>query len=151
MGDDEPCSIVGKGKIKIKLPNGNEWMLQEVRHVPNLRRNLIFVRQLGSEGCVVMFIDNVWKVTKGSLVVAKGAKVGTLYLCTGNAYSTLFATDIGNIVKATVNVAIIDLVVWHHRIGHMSEKGMKILHSKNLLPGLKNIDLEFCENCFYGK
>ena len=32
----------------------------------------------------------------------------------------------------------------------MSEKGMKILHSKNLLPGLKNINLEFCENCVYG-
>ena len=33
----------------------------------------------------------------------------------------------------------------------MSEKGMKILHSKNLLPRLNNIDLEFCENCVYGK
>ena len=59
MGDNEPCPIVGKGKIKIKLPNGNDWILQEVRHVPNLRRNLISVGQLGSEGCVVMFIDNV--------------------------------------------------------------------------------------------
>ena len=33
----------------------------------------------------------------------------------------------------------------------MSEKGMKILHSRNLLLGLKNIDLDFCENCIYGK
>ena len=98
-----------------------------------------------------MFTDNVWKVTKGSLVVAKGAKVGTLYLCTGNTYSTLVATNIDNAVKATVNVARTNSVVWHHRLGHMSEKGMKILHSKKLLPGLKNIDLEFCENCVYGK
>ena len=126
-------------------------MLQEVRHVRNLRRNLISIGQLGSEGCVVMFTDNVWKVTKGSLVVAKGAKVGTLYLCIGNTYSTLVATNIDNAVKATVNVARTNLVVWHHRLGHMSEKGMKILHFKNLLPGLKNIDLEFCENCVYGK
>ena len=151
LGDDEPCPIVGKGKIKIKLPNINDWMLQEVSHVPNIRRNLISLGQLGSEGCVVMFIHNVWKVTKGSLVVAKGAKVGTLYLCTGNTYSTLVATNIDNAMKATVNVERIDLVVWHHRLGHMSEKGMKILHSKNLLPGLKNIDLEFYENCVYGK
>ena len=98
-----------------------------------------------------MFIDNVWKVTKGSLVVAKGAKVGTLYLCTGNTYSTLVATDIDNALKATVNVARIDSIVWNHRLGHMSEKGMKILHSKNLLPRLKNIDLEFYENCVYEK
>ena len=40
---------------------------------------------------------------------------------------------------------------WHHRLGHMSEKGMKILHSRNLLPGLKNVDLDFCENFIYGK
>jgi hypothetical protein len=41
--------------------------------------------------------------------------------------------------------------LWHHRLGHMSEKGMQILHSRNLLPGLKHVDLEFCENCVYGK
>ena len=27
LGDDEPCQIVGKGKIKIKLQNGNDWFL----------------------------------------------------------------------------------------------------------------------------
>ena len=33
----------------------------------------------------------------------------------------------------------------------MSEKGMQILHSKNLLPDLKQVDLDFCEHCVYGK
>lgn len=33
----------------------------------------------------------------------------------------------------------------------MSEKGMHILHSMKLLPVLKQVDLEFCENCIYGK
>ena len=33
----------------------------------------------------------------------------------------------------------------------MSEKGMQILQSRKSLPGLKQIDLEFCENCVYGK
>ena len=74
-----------------------------------------------------------------------------MYLCIGNNYSTLFAIDIDNVVKAVVNDARTDLVVWHHRLGHISEKGMQILHSKNLLLGLKNIDLDFCENCVYGK
>lgn len=57
--------------------------------VPNLRRNLISTGQLGSEGYIVTLSDKLWKVTKGALVVAKGEKVGTLYLCTGNTYSTL--------------------------------------------------------------
>ena len=33
----------------------------------------------------------------------------------------------------------------------MSAKGMQILQAKNLLPGLKKVDLEFCEDCVFGK
>jgi len=43
LGDDEPYKIVGKGKVQIKLPNGNQWLLKEVRHVPDLRRKLISI------------------------------------------------------------------------------------------------------------
>ena len=86
------------------------------------------------------FIDKTWKVTKGSLVIAKGEKVGTLYLCNG----------ISNSVNALTSKGA-DAGLWHHRLEHMSEKGMKILHSRNLLPGLKNVDLDFCENFIYGK
>ena len=86
------------------------------------------------------FTNKAWKVTKGALVIAKGKKVGTLYLCNG----------ISNSVNALTSKGA-DAALWHHRLGHMSEKGMKILHSRNLLPGLKNVDLDFCENCIYGK
>jgi len=43
LGDNKPCQIVGKGRIKIKLQNENHWLLKEVRHVPRLSRNLILV------------------------------------------------------------------------------------------------------------
>ena len=49
-----------------------------------MSRNLILVGQLGDEGCAITFNDKNWKVSKGSLVVEKGAKVGTLYLCTSH-------------------------------------------------------------------
>ena len=35
-------------------------------------------------------------------------------------------------------------------LGHMSEKGMQILHSSKLLPDMEVI-LDLCENCVYGK
>ena len=44
-----------------------------------------------------------------------------------------------------------DTTLWHNRLGHMSEKGMQILQSRKMLPSLKQIDLEFCEHCVYGK
>eukprot|EP00253_Pinus_taeda_P024792 PITA_24792 len=33
------------------------------------------------------------------------------------------------------NVIGEDMELWHHRLAHMIEKGMQILHSRNLLPG----------------
>ena len=94
MGDNEPCQIVGKGKVKINLQNGNHWLLHKVRHVPRLSRNLISVGQLDDEGCVVNFNDKNWKVSKGSLVVAKGVKAGILHLCTGHIVpSTLIVSE----------------------------------------------------------
>ena len=88
LGANEPCQIVEKGKVKIKLQNENHWLLHKVRHVPRLSRNLISARKLGDEGCVVTLNDKNWKVSKGSLVVAKGVKIGTLYLCTGHIVSS---------------------------------------------------------------
>ena len=40
LGDDEPCQIVGMGKVQIKLNNGNEWLLKDIRHTPSMKRNL---------------------------------------------------------------------------------------------------------------
>jgi hypothetical protein len=113
LGDDAPCKIVGMGKVKIKKHNQNQWLLKEVRHVPYLRKNTISIGQLASEGCISIFIYKMWKVIKKSLVIAKGEKVGTLYLCTGSTNSSICLASTG-----------VDTTLWHHRLGHMSEKGM---------------------------
>ena len=82
----------------------------------------------------------MWKITKGSLVIAKGDRVGTLYLC---HHSTDYSISVASIETGAA--------LWNHRLGHMSEKGMHILHSRKLLPDLKHVSLEFCENFVYGK
>jgi len=84
LGDDAACKIVRKGTIALKLPNGNEWILKEVRHIPALRRNLISTGQLDEESCISCFRKKQWKVTKGALVITRGDKVGTLYLYKGS-------------------------------------------------------------------
>jgi hypothetical protein len=95
LGDNKPCKIVGMGKVKIKQRNGNQWLLKEVKHVPDLSKNLISTGQLASEGCISIFTDKTWKVIKGSLVIAKGEKVGTLYLCIGNTDSSISLASTG--------------------------------------------------------
>ena len=74
------------------------------------------------------------------MVIAKGDRIGTLYLCPHN-------TDY-SISVASIEIGV---ALWHHRFGHMSEKGMMILHSRKLLLDLKLVCLEFCENGVYGK
>ena len=117
MGDDKPCKIVGKGKVRIKLNNGSEWLLKYIRHIPTMKRNLISTGQLGDSGCFSMFGETWWNITKGSMVIEIGYNIGTLYLCPHNIdYSiSVASTEIG-------------VALWHHRLGHMSEKGMQILH-----------------------
>jgi hypothetical protein len=140
LDDDEPCQIVGIDKVKIKKNNGSKWLLKEVIHIPDSRRNIISTGKLESEGCISIFIDKTWKVTKVSLVMEKGEKVATLYLCIVNVDSSMSLASTG-----------VDTTLWHHRLGHMSEKGMQILHKRIFFPYLKQVDLDFCEHCVYGK
>ena len=139
LADDETLKIVGKGDIRLKLPNQTTWKLQGVRHVPGLRRNLISVGQLDGEGYCTTFSGHEWKITKGALVVARGKKTGTLYV-TSNLENIVAVADADG--KSNL---------WHQRLGHMSEKGMKTLLSKGKLPDLKNVDVGLCEDCIFGK
>jgi hypothetical protein len=41
--------------------------------------------------------------------------------------------------------------LWHQRLGHMSEQGLKVLSDHKLLPSLKSLKLDFCKHCIYGK
>jgi hypothetical protein len=59
LGDDAPCKIVEMGKVKIKKSNGSQWLLKVVRHVLDLRKNMISIGKLESEGCISIFTDKV--------------------------------------------------------------------------------------------
>lgn len=137
LGNDQPCDIIGKGVVKIKL-NGSVWELKNVRHIPDLTKNLISVGQLASDGYTTVFHGDNWKISKGAMTIARGKKSGTLYKTAGACH--LIA------VAANENPNL-----WHQRLGHMSEKGMKIMHSKGRLPGLHSVKIDMCEDCILGK
>ena len=71
--------------------------------------------------------------------MACGKKTGTLYM-TSSPRDTIAVAN-----------ASTDTNLWYCRLGHMSEKGMKILLSKGKLPELKSIDFDICESCILGK
>jgi hypothetical protein len=44
-------------------------------------------------------------------------------------------------------------MLWHQRLGHIGEKGIRLLHGKVMVEGMYNYSLDFdlCEHCVYGK
>ncbi|GJX65466.1 retrovirus-related pol polyprotein from transposon TNT 1-94 [Tanacetum coccineum] len=80
LADDKTLDIAGVGDVVLKKIFGTSWTLNDVRYIPSLKRRLISVGQLDKEGYHVGFSDHQCKVTKGSLVVARGKKRGNLYM-----------------------------------------------------------------------
>ena len=139
LANGSALDVVGMGDVQILLPNGSIWLLEKVRHIPELRRNLISVGQLDDEGHAILFVSGTWKFTKEVRVLACGKKTGTLYM-TSSPRDTIAVAD------ASTGTSL-----WHRKLGHMSEKGMKMLLSKGKLPELKSIDFDMCESCILGK
>ena len=74
-----------------------------------------------------------------AMVLAREKKTNTLYM-TSSPRDTIV------VVAAGTNASL-----WHHKLGHMSEKGMKMLLSKGKLSKLKSINFDMCESCILGK
>ena len=80
LADSSALDVVGMRDVRILLPNGFVWLLKKVRHILDLRRNLISVGQLDDERHAILFVGGTWKVTKGARILARGKKTGTLYI-----------------------------------------------------------------------
>uniref|UniRef100_A0A2N9GSE2 CCHC-type domain-containing protein n=1 Tax=Fagus sylvatica TaxID=28930 RepID=A0A2N9GSE2_FAGSY len=144
MGNDATCTIIGMGTIKIKMSDGVVRTLEEVRHIPDMRKNLISLGTLDSKGYSYKSENGIMKVSKGAMVVMTGQKISS------NVYKLLGNTILGG-VAAVAESEDDDTLLWHMRLGHMSERGMRELHKRNLLTGIKSCKLDFCKYCIMGK
>ncbi|KAL5842405.1 hypothetical protein ACOSQ3_013008 [Xanthoceras sorbifolium] len=141
MGNDNLSKVIGRGDVCLETDNGTRLVLRGVRHIPDIRLNLISAGKLDDAGFCSTFFNNQWKLTKGSLVVARGVKHTTLYV--------MHAKLSSDSVSAVEKDGAIEL--WHKRLSHMSEKGMTSLVKKKMLPGMDEVHLEKCADCLVGK
>ena len=79
MGNYGIADIIGMDDIHLKTNLGCKLVLKDVRHVVDLRLNLISVGRLDDEEYESRFHKGQWKLSKGSLVIASGKKYHTLY------------------------------------------------------------------------
>ena len=144
--DNKVLDITGIGDVVLTTSLGAKWTLKNVRYIPTLKRMLISVGQLDDEGSRVEFGNQQWKVSKGSMVVARGKKRGSLYMVEVSADEINTADGASSTVEETKTSTL-----WHRRLGHMSEKGMKMLAADGRISKLKSVTTEFCESCVLGK
>ena len=95
---------------------------------------------LDKQGYENHFGKGKWKLTKGSLVVAKREACCILYktqwkVCNNELHA----------IEGT------SLVLWHKRLGHISEKGLQVLTRKSSIPLAKNESLSSYDHCLVGK
>ena len=60
--------------------NGTTLVLKNVKHIPDIRMNLISTGKLDDEGFCNTFSGGQWKLIKGVMVMARGTKHSSLYL-----------------------------------------------------------------------
>jgi hypothetical protein len=61
--------------------------------------------------------------------------------------------DIGVEEERTLTVSREKVMLWHQRLGHIREKGLRLLHGKGMVEGISNfsMDFDFFEHFLYGK
>uniref|UniRef100_A0A2N9J8T4 CCHC-type domain-containing protein n=1 Tax=Fagus sylvatica TaxID=28930 RepID=A0A2N9J8T4_FAGSY len=138
-------SVIGISTMKIKIFDGVVRVFEDVRHILDLRKNLISLGVLDDLGYSYSTKGGVMKITKGTLLVMKGRKVNQLYRLIGNTVVG------GAAVITSTKSSTDDTKLWHMRLGHIGERGMLELQKRNLLKGVKTCKLDFCKYCVYGK
>ncbi|GMI89692.1 hypothetical protein HRI_002638500 [Hibiscus trionum] len=145
LGDDRCCNIFGIGEVRIKIYDGTVRTLCDVRHIPDLKKNIISLGTLHKNGLIPKDDEDreTIRIVKGALTVMKGN------ITTENIYKLLGSTVVGG--AHSVESYDDNIKLWYMRLGHLSERGMVELHKRNLLHGVKSCKLDFCEFCVLGK
>ncbi|KAG6408221.1 hypothetical protein SASPL_131225 [Salvia splendens] len=110
-----------------------------------MTNNLISLSTLDSKGLSFKGESGVMRIVKGSNVVLTAQKRGTLYVLRGSIVAN--STDIASSEVATKDMT----KMWHMRLSHMGERGMRIMSNRDFLSGHKVQKLDFCEHCVFGK
>jgi hypothetical protein len=147
LGNDSTTRIIGRGRVKLRLIDGRIRTLHGVLHVQGMARNLISVRKMEDARLITIF-------EKGTCRMVRGAMVYKLLGRTiSDGCNSSIDPDIGVEEERTPTVSGEKVMLWHQRLGHIGEKGLRLLHDKGMVEGMSNcsLDFEFCEHCLYGK
>ena len=87
IGNNATYKVTDIDSVRLKIFDGLIRELDSVRHVPELKRNLISLSMLDKAGCSIIVESSSLKVIKGSMVLMKGEMQNGLYILQGTTIS----------------------------------------------------------------
>lgn len=129
--DDSSILVMGKGKIFIKLKNGDHKYISDVFYVPGMKSILLTIGQLLEKGYAMSIQNKQLSILD---------KRGTLILKTPLTINRMFRIDISSGHYSCLNAIVKDESwLWHLRYGHLNFRSLKLLAQENMVTGLPSI------------
>jgi len=149
VGDNRQIQVSGRGTVKLSMAiNGviNNLILQHVALVPNFGINLVSTGRLESVGFKIITERGI------SSLYFENELVGIAKRMTSNSYLYEFENCIPNKLSSNVvdNMVLVnqsnnnERSLWHRRLGHLSDRYMKMLNFDNIK---LSYEKQFCEEC----
>jgi hypothetical protein len=143
LSDSRTATVLGKGKVNLKLTSGKILSLSNVLHVPDMNYNLVCVSILSKAGIKTIFDSDKVLLSKCGGFVGKGF------------YSNgLFILDVSKVMNESVpsSAYLVDSVdLWHGRLGHVNFSYIKKMQELGILHNLSIGDNDKCPICVEAK
>ena len=149
MGNSSSSKVEGQGKVVLKMTSGKKLTLNDVLHVPEIRKNLVSGSLLSKKGFKLVFVSDNFILTKNGLYVGKGYMSNGLFKM--NVMTVV--PPIKNINKKSTSFAYMleSSNVWHGRLGHVNYDTLRKLINMECLPNFKIDPNHKCEICVESK
>lgn len=123
------------------MHDGVDRDLKQVRYVLEFKRNLISLGVIDQSGFIIKEENGELQFIKNDIVIMKKTRRNGLYVLKG------FLFSLGIMVAVNRDKT----KLWHMRLAHISENGLKELSKQGLFGYNQISSLEFCEKCVFGK
>lgn len=127
LGNDLVAKVMGRGRIILEFTSGKDLVLNNVLHVPTIRRNLISGSILLSVGYRIVMESNKVVISKNNVFIGKGYVSERLIKL--NVSSNIMNRKVSPTVLNIENSSI-----WHERLGHVNYVTIQRMINKGLLP-----------------
>lgn len=142
FGDDTTADAVGIGEIKIVTRQGETCIMQNVLHVPTLKKNLFSLSKLSTAGFTVTTIYTNLTVSRDSTVITGTLVERGIYRMHMNTASitTAHSSEIAN------------ENLWHRRLGHANVETVRAAAATGLIDKQsRRREDAGCRACIEGK